>query len=240
MNGEVKKAGIAIVTGAARGIGAAIARRLAADGWRVAGVDRAWPDGDGACALRETLDVTDYAAVSTFVERMETEGGVAVLVNNAGITRDGIAHKMDPSDFKLVLDVNLVGPFHFCRAALPFMRARNAGKIINMSSMNALKGAAGQANYTAAKAGLIGMTKSIALENAGRGITANCIAPGFIETEMTQAIPTQLREAEIAKIPAGRVGTPDDIAGTVAFLASSAADYITGEVISVNGGLLMS
>lgn len=240
MNGEVKKAGIAIVTGAARGIGAAIARRLAADGWRVAGVDRAWPDGDGACALRETLDVTDYAAVSAFVERAEAEGGVAVLVNNAGITRDGIAHKMDPADFKLVLDVNLVGPFHFCRAALPFMRARNAGKIINMSSMNALKGAAGQANYTAAKAGLIGMTKSIALENAGRGITANCIAPGFIETEMTQAIPTQLREAEIAKIPAGRVGTPDDIAGTVAFLASSAADYITGEVISVNGGLLMS
>ena len=239
MNAEVNRATIAIITGAARGIGAAIARRLAADGWRVAGVDRAWPDAESACAIRETLDVTDYAAVSAFVERMEAEGGVAVLVNNAGITRDGIAHKMDPADFKLVLDVNLVGPFHFCRATLPFMRARNAGKIINMSSMNALKGAAGQANYTAAKAGLIGMTKSIALENAGKGITANCIAPGFIETEMTQAIPAPLREAEIAKIPAGRAGTPDDIAGTVAFLASRAADYITGEVISVNGGLLM-
>jgi acetoacetyl-CoA reductase len=240
MNGEGNKAGIAIVTGAARGIGAAIARRLAVDGWRVAGIDRAWPEAESACEVRETLDVTDYAAVSALVERMESEGGVAVLVNNAGITRDGIAHKMDPAEFRLVLDVNLVGPFHFCRAALPFMRARNAGKIINMSSMNALKGAAGQANYAAAKAGLIGMTRSIALENAGKGITANCIAPGYIETEMTQAIPTQLREAEIAKIPVGRVGTPDDIAGTVAFLASSAADYITGEVISVNGGLLMS
>ncbi len=119
------------------------------------------------------------------------------------------------------------------------MRAHNAGKIVSLTSMNALRGAAGQANYAAAKAGLIGMTKSIALENASKGITANCIAPGYIETEMTRAIPTQIREAEIQRIPAGRVGTPDDIAGTVLFLASPAADFITGQVISVNGGQLM-
>lgn len=230
---------IAIVTGAGRGIGAAIAQALADLGRRVAGVDRAWPAVDGPCAIRETLDVTDYAAVEAFVARLEAEGEIGLLVNNAGITRDAIAHKMDPADFRLVLDVNLVGPFHFCRAVLPGMRARNAGKIISLSSMNALRGAAGQANYAAAKAGLIGMTKSIALENAGKGITANCVAPGYIETEMTRAIPTQLREAEIQRIPSGRVGTPEDIAGTVLFLASPAADFITGQVISVNGGQLM-
>jgi acetoacetyl-CoA reductase len=150
-----------------------------------------------------------------------------------------MAHKMEPDEFRLVLEVNLVGSFNFCRAVLPFMRARNAGKIISLTSMNALRGAVGQANYAAAKAGLIGMTKSIALENAGKGITANCIAPGYIETEMTMAVPTQIREAEIQRIPAGRVGSPDDIAGTVLFLASGAADFITGQVISVNGGQLM-
>ncbi|MBB1251017.1 SDR family NAD(P)-dependent oxidoreductase [Rhizobium sp. G21] len=230
---------IAIVTGAARGIGAAIAQALAEASWRVAGVDRAWPEGESACAYSETLDVTDYEAVADFVARLEAEGEIGLLVNNAGITRDAIAHKMDPADFRLVLEVNLVGPFNACRAVLPGMRARNAGKIVSLTSMNALRGAAGQANYAAAKAGLIGMTKSIALENAGKGITVNCIAPGYIETEMTRAIPSQLREAELARIPAGRVGTPEDIAGTVVFLASPAADFITGQVISVNGGQLM-
>jgi acetoacetyl-CoA reductase len=230
---------IALVTGAARGIGAAIVRALTEAGWRVAGVDRAWPEGGSACAICETLDVTDYEEVAEFIARLEAEGEIGLLVNNAGITRDAIAHKMDPADFRLVLEVNLVGPFNACRAVLPGMRARNAGKIISLTSMNALRGAAGQANYAAAKAGLIGMTKSIALENAGKGITVNCIAPGYIETEMTRAIPSQLREAELARIPAGRVGTPEDIAGTVVFLASPAADFITGQVISVNGGQLM-
>jgi acetoacetyl-CoA reductase len=239
MSSEDNNGRIAIVTGAGRGIGAAIAEALAAAGWRVAGADRNWPSEDGPCEIRETLDVTNYDDVSAFVARLEKQGEIGLVVNNAGITRDIIAHKMDPADFRLVLDINLVGPFNFCRAVLPFMRARNAGKIINMSSMNALRGAAGQANYSAAKAGLIGMTKSIALENAGKGITANCVAPGYIETEMTLAIPTQLREAELARIPAGRVGTPQDIAQTVLFLASPAADFITGQVISVNGGQLM-
>jgi acetoacetyl-CoA reductase len=230
---------IAIVTGAARGIGAAIARALTEAGWRVAGVDRAWPEGERAGAICETLDVTDYEAVADLVARLEAEGEIGLLVNNAGITRDAIAHKMDPADFRLVVEVNLVGPFNACRAVLPGMRARDAGKIVSLTSMNALRGAAGQANYAAAKAGLIGMTKSIALENAGKGITVNCIAPGYIETEMTRAIPSQLRKAELARIPAGRVGTPEDIAGTVVFLASPAADFITGQVISVNGGQLM-
>jgi len=240
MSNEEKTGRIAIVTGAGRGIGAAIADVLGKAGWRVAGIDRIWPVKDTPCDIQETLDVTDYDAVAIFVARLEEkEGPVGVLVNNAGITRDAIAHKMDPADFRLVLDVNLVGPFNLCRAVLPFMRARNAGKIVNMSSMNAFRGAAGQANYAAAKAGLIGMTKSIALENAAKGITANCVAPGYIETEMTLAVPKQLREAEAARIPAGRVGTPNDIAETVLFLASSAADFITGQVISVNGGQLM-
>jgi acetoacetyl-CoA reductase len=237
---KIEKEGFALVTGAGRGIGAAIAARLAAAGWQVAGVDRAWPDEPGACTIRETLDVTDYEAVAAFVAKLEQQGGVNVLVNNAGITRDAIAHRMDPADFRLVLEVNLVGPFNFCRAVLPFMRQRGAGRIISMSSMNALRGAAGQANYAAAKAGLIGMTKSIALENAAKGITANCIAPGYIETEMTQAIPTQIRDAELQRIPVGRVGTPEDIAGVVEFLASPTAGFITGQVISVNGGQVMA
>ncbi len=230
---------IALVTGAGRGIGAAIASRLAAGGWRVAGLDRNWPDGPGACDLTESADVTDAQAVSDVVARIEASGPIELLVNNAGITRDAIAHRMEPDDFRLVLEVNLVGPFNLCRAVLPHMRERNSGRIVNISSMNALRGAAGQANYAAAKAGLIGMTKSIALENAGKGITANCVAPGYIETEMTAAIPSQIRQAEVARIPAGRMGTPEDIAETVLFLASSAAAFITGQVISVNGGQLM-
>lgn len=230
---------IAIVSGAGRGIGAAIATALAGNGWRVAGVDRAWPSADRNCEIQETLDVSDFSAVELFIGRLEDDGEVGLLVNNAGMTRDAMTHRMAPDDFRQVIEVNLVGAFNFCRAVLPGMRARNAGKIISLTSMNALRGAAGQANYAAAKAGLIGMTKSIALENAGKGITANCIAPGYIDTEMTRAIPTQLREGEIQRIPAGRVGSAEDIAGTVLFLASPAADFITGQVISVNGGQLM-
>lgn len=233
--------GIAVVTGAARGIGAAIAERLTRAGWRVAGLDRSWPtDPAHSLAAQLPVDVTDYAAVCRTVERIENEiGTVGVLVNNAGITRDGICHKMDPADFRLVLDVNLLGPFHLCRALLPAMRQRSFGRIINISSMNALRGQAGQANYAAAKAGLIALTKSIALECAAKGITANCIAPGFIETDMTAAMRADVRQAEVARIPAGRIGTTDDIAGAAAFLASQEAGFITGQVLSVNGGQLM-
>ncbi|MBZ9719194.1 3-oxoacyl-ACP reductase FabG [Mesorhizobium sp. AD1-1] len=232
---------VAIVTGAARGIGAAICKRLEAAGWRVAGLDRSWDDDNvHVPVVRETVDVTDFDAVRNCVSRIESGiGPVAVLVNNAGITRDAMAHKMNPRDFTAVIDVNLAGPFHLIRAVLPTMREHAFGRIVSISSMNAQRGQAGQANYAAAKAGLIGLTKVVALENAARGITANCVAPGFIETDMTAAMRGDVRDAEIARIPAGRIGAPADIAGTVAFLASSEASFITGQVLSVNGGQLM-
>lgn len=235
------KPAIAIVTGAARGIGAAIAERLTKAGWQVVGLDRAWPAEDGTeLKAKLAVDVSDYADVSRAMAHVEKEiGPVGVVVNNAGITRDGICHRMDPADFKLVLDVNLVGAFHVCRSLLAQMRERAFGRIVNISSMNALRGQVGQANYAAAKAGLIALTKSIALENAGKGITANCVAPGFIATDMTAAMKAEVRDAEVARIPAGRIGTTGDIAGTVAFLASDDAQFITGQVLSVNGGQLM-
>jgi len=234
-------ANIAIVTGAARGIGAAISRTLHRDGWTIVGVDRVWPEDIGNLfTTTETVDVTDFAAVTALIVRIEANlGPIGLVVNNAGITRDGVAHKMDPADFRAVIDVNLMGPFHFCRAVLPGMRERGYGRIINMSSVNAQRGQAGQVNYAAAKAGLIAMTKSIALEGAGKGITANCVAPGFIKTDMTDAMRPDMRELEISRIPLGRMGVPDDIAETVAFLASEKAAYITGQVMSVNGGQLM-
>lgn len=230
---------IAVVTGAGRGIGAEIARTLSAAGWRVAGIDRAWPLERIPCFIQETLDVTDFDAVRSFVEQLEAEDNIGALVNNAGITRDAIAHRMNLDDFRIVVEVNLFGSFNCCKAVLPYMRDRAAGKIVSISSMNALRGAAGQANYTAAKAGVIGMTKSIALENAGKGITANCVAPGYVDTDMTLGIPTQIRDQEIKRIPIGRVGLPSDIAECVRFLISPAAGFITGQVISVNGGQLM-
>jgi acetoacetyl-CoA reductase len=232
---------IGIVTGAARGIGAAIAEKLAQDGFRVIGFDQSWKDASPNKLLAElVVNVADFEAVEQAVADIEARfGPICVIVNNAGITRDAMSHKMNPADFKLVLDVNLLGPFHMCRAALPGMRDRGHGRIINISSMNALKGQPGQANYAAAKAGLIGMTKSIALETASKGITANCVAPGFISTAMTDAMRPEVRDAEIAKIPAGRIGTTDDIANVVAFLASDAASFVTGEVLSVNGGQYM-
>lgn len=232
---------VAIVTGAARGIGAAVCERLKAVGWQVAGFDRSWADGSGDMVVaRETVDVTDYDAVNGCVARIEDNiGPVGLLVNNAGITHDGMAHKMAPEDFTTVIDVNLIGPFHLIRAVLPGMRERAFGRIVSISSMNAQRGQPGQANYAAAKAGLIGLTKTIALENAAKGITANCVAPGFIETDMTAAMRADVRDAEVVRIPAGRVGTPTDVAGAVSFLASDEASFITGQVLSVNGGQLM-
>jgi acetoacetyl-CoA reductase len=235
------RAKIAIVTGAARGIGAAISAALHREGWLIIGVDRAWPESIAPCFKAiETIDVTDFGAVSAMVAQIEqTHGPIGLVVNNAGITRDGVAHKMDPADFRAVLDVNLVGPFHLCRAVLPGMRERGYGRIVNMSSVNGQRGQGGQANYAAAKAGLIAMTKSIALEGAAKGITANCVAPGFIKTDMTDAMRTDMRDLEISRIPAGRIGTPDDIAEAVVYLASDKAAFITGHVMSVNGGQLM-
>ena len=234
------RAQVAIVTGAARGIGEAIARRLAAEGIQVIGFDRTWESQPAHLIAALAVDVSDFAAVEQAVGDIEERfAPIGVIVNNAGITRDAMAHKMDPADFQRVIDVNLVGPFNLCRAALPGMRQRGYGRIVNISSMNALRGQYGQANYAAAKAGLIAMTKSIALETASKGITANCIAPGFIETDMTRAMRPDVRDAEIAKIPAGRTGTVEDIASAVAYLVSNAASFMTGQVMSVNGGQYM-
>jgi acetoacetyl-CoA reductase len=228
---------VAIVTGAARGIGAAIAARLRQDGWIVAGIDRAWP---GTAAGTYAADVTDFDAVGRVTAQIAADlGPVACLVNNAGITRDRFAHKMSAEDFGAVIAVNLVGAFNLCRHVLPGMREAGYGRIVCISSMNALRGQLGQCNYVAAKAGLIGLTRSLALENAGRGITANCIAPGFIETDMTAAIPEQERMRQLARIPAARAGQPADVAETAAFLASENAGFITGQVVSVNGGEFM-
>jgi acetoacetyl-CoA reductase len=232
---------VVIVTGAARGIGASISERLSRNGWRVVGFDRSFGDEDYAhLAFRHVVDVADYEAVlaaTTLVEN--TIGPVGALINNAGITRDAVCHKMDPADFRAVLDVNLSGPFHLCRALLAGMRERFFGRIVNISSINGQRGQFGQANYAAAKAGLIALTKSIALENASKGITANCIAPGFIQSDMTDAMRRDILDAEVARIPVGRIGTPTDIASSVLFLTSEDASFITGQVLSVNGGQLM-
>ena len=229
---------VALVTGAARGIGAAIATTLEAGGWRVVRIDVAFDPGD---PLRRALDVTQFDDVAAAVADIEAGiGPIGGVVNNAGLTRDAFVHRMDPrTQWDPVIAVNLTGPFNLCRAALPRMRERRYGRIVNMSSMNGLKGQAGQANYAAAKAGLIAMSKSIAQETAAVGITVNCIAPGFIDTDMTRAIRADIREQELAKVPAGRPGQPEEVAGVVAFLMSDAAAFVTGETVSINGGQWM-
>lgn len=234
-------ADVAVVTGAARGIGLEISRMLVAEGLKVIRLDRNW-DAESEEALPgpvESIDVSSYEDVKQTMARIEANhGSVAVLVNNAGIIRDAFCHKMEPEDFGSVISVNLVGPFNTCRLALPRMRARGFGRIVNISSMNALKGQIGQANYAAAKAGLIGLTKSIALENASKGITANCVAPGFIMTDMTASMPEAEQREQIARIPAGRAGFPRDVAEAVVWLASERSSFVTGQVLSVNGGQL--
>lgn len=234
----------ALVTGGAAGIGATIAERLKADGFTVVLADIA---ADRVAATAErlgvtscTLDVADYARVEAVLGDIEArEGPIDVLVNNAGITRDAFVHKMTPEQWNQVITVNLTSAFNTVRVLAPGMRARGWGRIINISSMNGLRGQFGQANYAAAKAGMIGFTKSIAQELAGKGITANCIAPGFIRTEMTLAMPQEILEAERRKIPAGELGDPADIAAAAAYLASDGAHFVTGQVLSVNGGQYM-
>lgn len=233
-----------LVTGGAAGIGAAIASSFTERGYDVVIVDRA------ADRLKETarrlgvvaweLDVADYGAVAATLADIEgAHGPIDVLVNNAGITRDAFVHKMTSEQWGQVIAVNLSSVFNTVRALSPGMRTRGWGRIINISSMNGLRGQYGQANYAAAKAGMIGFTKSIAQELAGKGVTANCIAPGFIRTEMTQAMPAEILEQERLKIPVGELGTPADIANAALFLAQDEARFITGQVLSVNGGQYM-
>ncbi len=237
---------LALVTGASRGIGAAIADELASAGFFVVGTATS---DSGAAAIAErlgdngtgrVLDVSDPASIDALVAVIENGlGPIRVLVNNAGITKDQLLLRMKDEDFMQVINTNLASVFRMSKAVLKRMLRERQGRIINIASVIGLTGNAGQANYAAAKAGIIGFTKSLAREVGSRGITANVVAPGFIDTDMTRALPEAQRQAMLADIPLARLGEPADIAKAVAFLASPAAAYITGETLHVNGGMYM-
>ena len=240
----------ALVTGASRGIGRAIALRLAAEGASVAinyagntakaEETKAAIEAAGGKAALFQADVSDSAQVEQMVAAVtEAFGTIDILVNNAGITRDGLLMRMKEEDFDAVLDTNLKGIFHVTKAVSKLMMKKRAGRIVNMASVVGITGNAGQANYAAAKAGVIGFTKSAAREFAARGITVNAVAPGFIATDMTAAMPEKAKEATLAAIPLRRMGEPEDVANAVAFLVSDQASYITGQVVKVDGGMVM-
>ncbi len=241
---------VAVVTGAGRGIGHAIAVRLAKEGARVASVSRtesnAQKTADEINSLRAdaakayAVDVADQAAVQKAAAQIfEDFGRVDILVNNAGVTRDGLSMRMSMDDWDTVLNTNLKGAFNFTQAIMRPMIKQRSGRIINISSIAGLIGNAGQANYAASKAGLIGLTKTLARELASRGITVNAVAPGLIETDMTTVLSDEIRQGILQKVPLGKLGEPDDIAGAVAYLASAEAKYITGQVLTVDGGMVM-
>lgn len=241
---------IALVTGGSRGIGRAVCLELAKGGASVAlcyaGNTAAAQETVAACqalgvnAMALQCDVADEAQVAAMVQAvLEAFGRVDILVNNAGITRDGLLMAMPAESFDAVIQTNLRGAFLCMRAVCRPMMRQRYGRIVNISSVVGLRGNAGQVNYAASKAGLIGMTKSMARELATRGITVNAVAPGFIATDMTDAMPQKAREATLAGIPAARLGTPEEVAGAVAFLCSDDAAYITGQVLAVDGGMSM-
>lgn len=240
---------VALVTGASRGIGKAIALRLAADGFHVALSARNAEalealageiQAAGGSAEARPCDMGDAAAVKALVEDLAKEaGGLAVLVNNAGITRDGLVMRMKDEDWDAVLEVNLKAVFVACRAAARTMMRARAGRIINITSVVGIMGNAGQVNYASAKAGLIGLTKSLAKELGSRGVTCNAVAPGYIETDMTSGLGDDIRKALLERVPLGRLGASDDIAAAVSYLAGPGAGYVTGEVLRVDGGLAM-
>jgi 3-oxoacyl-[acyl-carrier protein] reductase len=237
---------VAFVTGSTRGIGLAIAKRLHDAGAKVAIVGRQAEQAEkiaaglGAGAAGFGCDVAEESAVEAAVTAAErTLGPISILVNNAGLTRDNILIRLSGADWDAVLDANLKGAFHTTRAVIKGMMKRRAGRIINITSVVGLTGNKGQANYAASKAGLIGFTKSVAKEYASRNVLANCIAPGFIATDMTAALPGEARDALLGQIALGRLGEPADIAGAVLFLASDLASYITGQVLVVDGGMLI-
>lgn len=241
---------IALVTGASRGIGAGVAKKLAASGAYVyvnyngsaARADEVVNEilSAGGQAEAVQCDVADFDKCKEMIDKIIADKGrIDILVNNAGITRDDLLMKMSEDEFDAVISTNLKGCFNTIRHASRYMLKQRAGKIINMSSVSGVAGNAGQANYSAAKAGVIGLTKSVAKELSSRGINCNAIAPGFIETEMTAAMTDKAKEATIAAIPLGRTGQPEDIAKVVLFLASDMSDYITGQVINVDGGMVI-
>jgi 3-oxoacyl-[acyl-carrier protein] reductase len=236
----------AFVTGSTRGIGLAVARALYGAGARVAIVGRDAARAQivavelGERAVGVGCDVTDRGQVEDALAAAEAAlGPIDILVNNAGLTRDNILLRLTDEDWDAVLDANLKGAFFTIRAVIKGMMKRRAGRIINITSVVGLTGNKGQANYAASKAGLIGLTKSVAKEYASRGVLANCVAPGFIETDMTAALPSEARTALLEDIALGRLGRPEDIAAAVLFLASDLASYITGQVLVVDGGMVI-
>jgi 3-oxoacyl-[acyl-carrier protein] reductase len=247
VNGAIDLGGkTAFVTGSTRGIGLAIAQALYGAGANVAVVGRdrerarSVASDLGARATGVGCDVAQSDQVEAAIAAAEAAlGPIDILVNNAGLTRDNILLRLSDDDWDTVLDTNLKGPFHTTRATIKGMMKRRAGRIINITSIVGLTGNKGQANYAASKAGLIGFTKSIAKEYASRNILANCVAPGFIETDMTGSLPDAARATLLEEIALGRLGRPEDVAGTVLFLASDLAGYITGQVLVVDGGMVI-
>ena len=240
----------ALVTGASRGIGKAVALSLAAAGARVAlnfagnvaaaEAVKAEIEAAGGVAVLVQADVSDESAAQDMVKTAaDALGGLDILVNNAGITRDGLLLRMKEEDWDAVLSTNLKGIFHCTKAAAKLMMKKRSGRIVNMASVVGLTGNAGQTNYAAAKAGVVGFSKAAAKELASRGITVNVVAPGFIETDMTAALSDAAKEGALAGIPLGRMGKPEDVADAVLFLVSDRASYITGQVLKVDGGMVM-
>lgn len=241
---------VAFVTGASRGIGRAVALRLAQDGAKVAlnfssniakaEEVKAAIESSGGVAMLVQGDVSSLAVVTELIKKVVDEWGrLDILINNAGITRDNLLLKMSEDDFDKVIATNLKGVFNCTKAVTKLMMKQRSGRIVNMSSVVGLKGNISQTNYAAAKAGIIGFTKSAARELASRGVTVNAVAPGFINTDMTAALSEKVKEVMMQEIPAGRMGTPEDVANAVAFLVSDEAAYITGQILSVDGGMAM-
>lgn len=247
-NTEQASQQVALVTGASRGIGQAIAQLLAQRGFAVIGTATSEAGASSISAYLSTyadcrgvvLDVNDAAGVDALIaDVVKTQGGIHVLVNNAGITRDTLAMRMKDDDWSAVIDTNLTSVFRMARTVMRPMMKQRFGRIINITSVVGASGNAGQANYAAAKAGVAGMTRALARELGSRNITVNCVAPGFIDTDMTRALSAEQQAAITAQIPLARLGQPQDIAEAVAFLASPAAGYITGTELHVNGGMFM-
>ena len=237
---------VAVVTGGTRGIGAEVSRGLHAAGYTVvANYNR---NVEGAKRFHDETgipvvawDVASYSGCETSMREIcETYGPVDILINNAGITRDVVLHRMPPEAWDEVVETNLTSCFNMCRVVIPAMRDRGFGRIVNISSVNGQAGQVGQCNYAAAKAGMLGFTKALALENAPKGITVNAICPGYVDTEMVRAVPEKIRESIVRKIPVGRFGDPREIAHAVLFLVADDAMFCTGSTITVNGGQYMA